>query len=158
MVLWVQPCGERIKSVVPEPDLYQANPHFADGVNHNIIQSEIDGGVYLRDLACGALLEIETHDWDCTMIYCGAGEALVRGHAWICPDWAKVYVCGSTWGGSMLKEAFVGRGMCLEFLHPRYRRVVTSPIIEIRVKNLEEHLDVTQPASGRIASPAERHR
>lgn len=34
----------------------------------------------------------------------------------------------------MLKKAYVGRGMHLEFLHPGYERpIVTSRIIEIRL-------------------------
>ncbi len=39
---------------------------------------------------------------------------------------------GSTWGGSMLKTKFVGRGMHLEFIHPVFRTVITSEIVEIR--------------------------
>jgi NAD-dependent oxidoreductase involved in siderophore biosynthesis len=44
-----------------------------------------------------------------------------------------VAIAGSTWGGSMLKQRFVGRGMHLEFCHPEYPTpIVTSPIQEIR--------------------------
>jgi hypothetical protein len=43
-----------------------------------------------------------------------------------------VYLAGSTWGGSMLKQSFIGRGMHLEFLHPVFQRILTSPIVEIR--------------------------
>lgn len=130
----------------PEPDLYQLNPHFSETVNHNIIQSEIDGGVYLRDVPCGAVLEIQTRDWDCTMIYCGEREALVTGHPRLCPEWVRVYVSGSTWGGSMLKEAFIGRGMHLEFLHPVHQRVVTSVIADVRMRDL-----VLEQTKGRSA-------
>jgi hypothetical protein len=45
-----------------------------------------------------------------------------------------VNVAGSTWGGSLLKLHFIGRGMHLEFLHPVYQRVVTSRIAEIHQK------------------------
>jgi hypothetical protein len=45
----------------------------------------------------------------------------------------QVAIAGSTWGGSMLKLQFVGRGMHLEFHHPEYATpIVTSPIQEIR--------------------------
>ena len=97
-----------------------------------MIQSEIDGGVYLQDLARGAVLEIETMDWTCTLVYCGDSEACVSGHPRFCPEPVRVFVAGSTWGGSMLKQFFIGRGMHLEFMHPEYKRVLTSPIIEIR--------------------------
>jgi hypothetical protein len=44
-----------------------------------------------------------------------------------------VTIAGSTWGGSMLKVRFIGRGMHLEFHHPAYSTpIVTSPIQEIR--------------------------
>jgi hypothetical protein len=45
----------------------------------------------------------------------------------------RVAIAGSTWGGSMLKLRFVGRGMHLEFSHPAYRTpIVTSPIQDVR--------------------------
>lgn len=139
---------------VPEPDLYRLNPHLSDAVNHNIIQSEIDGGIYLRDVPCGAVLEIQTHAWNCTMIYCGDREALVSGHPRLCPEWVRVYVSGSTWGGSMLKEAFIGRGMHLEFLHPVHQRVITSVIADVRVRELV--LDQTNAAAAEVGAGDER--
>jgi len=43
-----------------------------------------------------------------------------------------VTIAGSTWGGSMLKMRFIGRGMHLEFHHPAYSApIITSPIQEI---------------------------
>src|ERR1700736_4999636 len=36
--------------------LFVAHPHLSDSVNHNIIQSEIEGGVHLRDLPPGSVL------------------------------------------------------------------------------------------------------
>jgi len=45
----------------------------------------------------------------------------------------KITIHGSTWGGSMLKRRFIGRGMQLEFRHPDYSTpIVTSPIQEIQ--------------------------
>jgi hypothetical protein len=44
-----------------------------------------------------------------------------------------VAIAGSTWGGTMLKVRFLGRGMRLEFHHPAYRTpIITSPIREIK--------------------------
>ena len=59
-----------------------------------------------------------------------SGEA-VSGHPEFCPEPVRVQIAGSTWGGSMLKQYFIGRGMHLEFMHPKYRRVLTSAILEI---------------------------
>ena len=114
------------------PGLLSALPHWSDQVNANIVQSEVEGGVYLRNLSPGAVLEIETVDWICTLTYCGENEAWVSGHPEFCPEPVRVFVAGSTWGGSMLKQYFIGRGMHLELLQPARRRILTAPILEIR--------------------------
>ena len=114
------------------PCLFETSPHFTDELNRDIIRSEIEGGVYLRDLRRGDVLHIETEDWLCILQYCGEDEALVTGHRRICPHPVLVQIAGSTWGGSMLKQHFIGRGMHLEFNHPNHGRVVTASIIEIR--------------------------
>ena len=114
------------------PGLLSALPHWSDQVNANIVQSEVEGGVYLRNLSPGTVLEIETVDWICTLTYCGENEAWVSGHPEFCPEPVRVFVAGSTWGGSMLKQYFIGRGMHLELLQPARRRILTAPILEIR--------------------------
>ena len=120
------------ESGVLEPELYTPNPHFSDAINRNIIQSEIEGGVCLDRLAAGDRLVIETRDWICRLEYRGGDQVRISGHAVYCPEPVEVILCGSTWGGSLLKLHFIGRGMHMEFLHPVYGRVVTSRIEEIR--------------------------
>src|SRR5271166_776631 len=115
---------------IPNPTLYVANPNLSDAVNHNIIQSEIEGGVYLRDLSPGAVLAIQTRNRFYTLVSLGGEAALISGHPEFCPDPVEVRIQGSTWGGSMLKTKFVGRGMHLEFEHPVYHTVVTSRIVD----------------------------
>ena len=69
----------------------------------------------------------------------GGSEALISGHPQYCPEPVQVAISGSTWGGSMLKQRFIGRGMHLEFCHPEYRTpIVTSKIQEIRECPKEE--------------------
>ena len=114
------------------PSLFEINSHLSDDIKSNIVQSEIEGGVYLRDLRRGDVLEIETQDWVCRLVYCGDYEALVSGHPRLCPKPTRVQIAGSTWGGSMLKQYFIGRGMHLEFMHPICGRVLTSVILEIQ--------------------------
>jgi len=117
---------------VQAPDLFNPHPNLCDEVNRNIVQSEIEGGVYLDDLAEGAVLEVETqHHWY-TIVIGGRGEELIWGHPQYCPDPVPVRIAGSTWGGSMLKLRFVGRGMYLEFHHPAYPRILTSRVMDIR--------------------------
>ncbi len=109
------------------------NPYLSDQVNRNIIQSEIEGGVYLKDLPDEGKLEIETESRSYTLVNCGKGEALICGHPKFCPDPVRVRIHGSNWGGSMLKAEFLGRGMRMEFQHPDYDRpIITSRIVEIR--------------------------
>jgi len=115
-----------------EPTLFAAQPYFSDSVNHNIIQSEIEGGVYLRDLPRGSVLSIETENRFYTLVVMGDEQALISGHPEFCPAPELVQIQGSTWGGSMLKTRFIGRGMHLEFEHPVHRTVVTSRIVDIR--------------------------
>jgi len=116
---------------IPIPPSFEANPHFPDAVNHNIVQSEIEGGVYLRDLVPGASLFLQTMNRVYRVVVLGDGAALISGHPEFCPEPARVWILGSTWGGSMLKEKFLGRGMFLEFQHPVYRTILTSRIVDI---------------------------
>jgi len=132
---------------IPVPQFFNPSPYLSDEINRNIIQSEIEGGVYLRDLPCGAVLTIETQDWTCMLIYCDDGEALISGHPVFCPDPVRVHVSGSTWGGSMLKQAFIGRGMRLEMLHPRYGVLLTSPILDIHSHSLSHLIERALPNS-----------
>jgi hypothetical protein len=110
---------------------FAANPHFSDGVNGNIIGSEIEGGVFLQDLPPGSLLSIQTKSRVYEMVVLGNGAVLISGHPEFCPEPTEVNIQGSTWGGSMLKMKFLGRGMRLEFDHPS-GRILTSRILDIR--------------------------
>jgi hypothetical protein len=115
------------------------HPNLSDQVNHDIIQSEVEGGAYLDDLPADTTLEIQTqHRWY-TVVSCGGGQVWISGHPEFCPEPVLVRVAGSTWGGSMLKLRYVGRGMHLEFQHPDYRLpIITSRIVEIRQREQSE--------------------
>jgi hypothetical protein len=119
------------------------HPGFSDEVNRNIIQMEIEGGVHLDDLGEGAVLEVETQNHWYTIVNRGRGQALISGHPEYCPDPVPVRIEGSTWGGSMLKVRYIGRGMHLEFRHPTYKTILTSRIVEIRAvdHSLKTRLD-----------------
>ena len=108
------------------------HPNLSNEINHNIVQSEIEGGVYLRDLQPGAVLAIQTRNRSYRLVSLGEEAALISGHPEFCPEPVRVQVQGCTWGGSMLKTKFVGRGMHLEFIHPVHRTVITSQIVDIQ--------------------------
>ncbi len=100
------------------PQFFRCHPNLDDEVNRNIVESEIEGGAFLEDLPARAMLQIQTqHRWY-TVVHRGRGEAWIWGHPAFCPEPVLVRIEGSSWGGSMLKIGFVGRGMHLEFRHP----------------------------------------
>jgi hypothetical protein len=108
------------------------SPHLCDAVNSRIVQSEIEGGVHLRDVVPGTILEVRTQNRAYTIEYRGSGQALISGHPVFCPEPVLVNIHGSTWGGSMLKERYIGRGMCLEFAPPTTPAITTSVIVDVR--------------------------
>jgi hypothetical protein len=115
------------------------HPNLSDEVNRNIVRSEIEGGVFLDGVQPATVLQIQTQHHCYTAVLLGDSQALISGHPKYCPHPVLVAIAGSTWGGSMLKLHFVGRGMHLEFHHPEYRTpIVTSPIQEI--------LECTEPS------------
>ena len=123
------------KAAVPVPKPFMPHPNFSDEVNRNIVQSEIEGGVCLDDLSEGARLEVETQNRWYTILIHDGGEQLIWGHPQYCPDPVPVRIAGSTWGGSMLKLRFIGRGMHLEFWHPVFHTIKTSRIVDIRASD-----------------------
>ncbi|MCU1237237.1 MAG: hypothetical protein JWP63_5204 [Candidatus Solibacter sp.] len=104
-------------------------------MNGNIVQSEIEGGVHLRDLVPGTVLEVRTQNRAYTIRYKGWDQAEISGHPVFCPHPVPVTIHGSTWGGSMLKTRYIGRGMRLEFGHAKSDPIRTSIILEVRSLN-----------------------
>jgi len=124
--------GVALTEFCDNPRLFVPSPHLCDAVNGRIVQSEIEGGVHLRDVAPGTVLEVRTQNRAYTIEYRGSGQALISGHPVFCPEPVLVNIHGSTWGGSMLKERFIGRGMCLEFAPPATQAITTSMIVDVR--------------------------
>ncbi len=114
--------------------MHSTSPHqnLSDEINHTIVQSEIEGGVYLSDLPDGICLEVETEHHLYSLRSSGGGRAWISGHPHYCPDPVEVIVGGSSWGGSLLKCSYIGRGMRLEFWHPAHELIKTSRICGIR--------------------------
>ena len=124
--------GMDTRTSLPKPDLFVPHRNLSDEINRNIVQSEIEGGVYLDDLPQGAELDVQTQNRHYKIVNRGHGQAMISGHPKFCPSPVLVRIHGSNWGGSMLKVRFIGRGMHLEFRHPEYRTIMTSRIVEIR--------------------------
>ena len=133
-------------------ELFRPHPGLSDRINHNIIQSEIEGGVHLDSLAEGEELEVETQNRRYRILNRGGGRVLISGHPRYCPQPLPAYIHGSTWGGSMLKTRFIGRGMCLEFGPVGGRVITTSRIVEIRAIPAKQE----QAADDRALVPCRR--
>jgi hypothetical protein len=105
---------------------------LSDEINRDIVQSEIEGGVHLRDLLPGTVVEVQTRNLLYKIVSEQDGEAWISGHPLYCPEPVLVAIHGSTWGGSMIRERFIGRGMHLEFGHPDFYQVTTSRILDVQ--------------------------
>ncbi|MBV8051443.1 MAG: hypothetical protein JOZ80_09655 [Acidobacteriaceae bacterium] len=124
--------------------MFMPHPNLSDEINRNIVQSEIEGGVLLSALPPSTVLHIETQNHRYTAVLLGGSEAMLSGHPEFCPEPVQVAISGSTWGGAMLKQRYIGRGMHLEFCHPDYRTpIITSRIQEIREQSSDERKDQT---------------
>ncbi len=114
--------------------MFAPHQNLSDPINRNIIRSEIEGGVDLHDLPVESTLEVETRNRAYMLVMQSDGQALISGHPEYCPEPVLVRINGSNWGGSMLKTAYLGRGMRLEFRHPGFDGlIVTSTIRDIRL-------------------------
>ena len=115
-----------------ESGMFQPHANLSDGINRNVVLSEIEGGVDLRKAPPGAIFEVRTENRSYRLVHQGWGEALISGHPQFCPEPVLVRIHGSTWGGSMIKENFIGRGMHLEFVRPDSLPITTSKVLEVR--------------------------
>jgi len=104
--------------------------YFPDIVNDRMIRSEIEGGVHLSRLAPGTVLEVQTQNHVYTIVTRKWSDVDISGHPDFCPEPIAATIHGSTWGGSMLKQDFIGRGMHLEF-QIRFP-ITTTRILDIR--------------------------
>ena len=114
------------------PGLFKKFSCLSKDINSRIVKSEIEGGVYLDSLDDGASLVVETKNRNYRLEFRDGGT-FISGHPVFCPDPVSVSIRGSSWGGSMLKVDYIGRGMHLEFYHPSFQTIITSRIVEIRL-------------------------
>jgi hypothetical protein len=138
----------------PDTRLFKTSPCLCDAINRGMVQSEIEGGVDLRNLPEGSVVLIETQNRTYTMVNYGKGAALLHGHPEFCPEPVLVTIHGSTWGGAVLKYCFIGRGMQLEFRHPAYERpIITSVVKDIREQPASRPARLRNSDSPRTAQP-----
>ena len=117
---------------MPGVDFFMPHPNLGNEINHDICQSEMEGGVLLDDLPVGAKLELQTKYHCYILENRGNHEVLISGHPTYCPAPVLAKLHGSTWGKSLIKLHYIGRGMQLEFRHPQLGVIRTSRIQEVR--------------------------
>jgi len=105
------------------------HPNLSNEINSNIAQSEIEGGVFLKDLPVGAVLHVRTRNTSYT-VEKRADGLYISGHAEYCPEPVSCHIHGSTFGGSMLKVGFIGRGMHMEFTAEGHPGIITTSAIQ----------------------------
>lgn len=129
-----------IKTVPREPS--KPHPNLSDDINRNIIDSEVNGGVWVtrpygakvKDepfLPVGKGLLVTTQSRQYYIRKTGENVFTIQGHPKYCPVPTVCRIHGSTWGGSMIKIGWVGRGMYLEFSTDEHHGIRTSEIQDV---------------------------
>lgn len=90
-------------------------------------------GLHLGALEPLTQLEVETRNtvYRVTVLEPEEWRIVVRGGRFF-PCETTAYLCGSGYGGALLRVAWIGVGLCCEF-SAGGQRVVTSPVREVRV-------------------------
>lgn len=84
-------------SKMPDPNYFRSHPNLSDEINHNIAESEIEGGVFLKDILEGQEVDIETQNRHYTLVK-KEGKVFLWGHPAYCALPTEVRLNGSTWG------------------------------------------------------------
>mgnify|MGYP001609689997 CR=1 FL=1 len=89
--------------------------NLAPEINKAIQASDEAGGVWLKDVKGELRVQTRNTMYEIKENPRESAQWLIRGHAKFCPNWSECSIHGSTFGGSMLKMGFIGRGMYMEY-------------------------------------------
>jgi hypothetical protein len=94
-------------------------------------ETALRGGVEIAGLPALTTLDIQTHNTHYQVILLDPNEskAIVQGGRFFTQP-SEVYLCGSSYGGTLLKMAWIGYDMRMEIMSEG-RRIVTSPVVSI---------------------------
>ena len=121
------------------------HPNLSEDINRRITESELFGGIWASEptgvngigenvMPVGAVVEVETLHNVYRIEKRAHGGFFIDGHPEICPDPTPCSIHGSTWGSSMIKVGWIGRGMHLEFSIPNHAgHFTTTQIQAVRV-------------------------
>lgn len=117
--------------------LPDAHPNLSPALNAKVAQTLIEGGADLTKLPVGRALIVKTENTTYRIERVKEGRKdcpfLISGHPRICPEPVRAGISGSTFDrGGMLRMAFVGRQMNMEFyVQGNSRTYSTTTISEI---------------------------
>lgn len=94
---------------------------------------DAEGGIDLRQVKPGTVIEVETRNNTYTLIPQASGETTIWGHPEYCPEPALIAGLGGAYSNGLFREGYLSPGMRLSF-PIEGRRVSTSSIIAIRPK------------------------
>lgn len=99
-------------------------------------ETALHGGVETAGLPALTKLNVQTHNTHYQIILLDPNEstALVQGGRFFTHP-SEVYLCGSSYGGTLLKMAWIGYGMRMEIMS-KGRRIVTSPVVSVETVDL----------------------
>jgi hypothetical protein len=114
--------------------MLHANPHRV--VDFPAVQPGSEEGVYLNDLADGAVVDIDTQHSHYRLVKRDHAHVCISGHPRFCPEPVEVEIEGSVGyaSGLLPHPGYIGRGMYLIFKHPFFNLVTTSRIREIHTR------------------------
>lgn len=107
------------------------HPNLSGELNRKIEEATILGGAWIEKLPKGKALRVKTLNSTYIIRKDGDGYLWISGHYRYCPDPIQCNIHGSTFGGSVIRVGFIGRGMHLEVGLPSGRVMITSPIQEV---------------------------
>ena len=104
-------------------------------LDHCVNNSSEDQGIHISRLAPfqGVQIQTQNNPYSLFVLEPSEGKVLVRGGQYF-PDFKEAYLCGSTWGGSILRLGWIGLGMCLE-IYVDGMRIVTTPLKALSVED-----------------------
>lgn len=110
------------------------NSNLHPDILRNIDDSKKNGGIWLDKLALGTQIEVQTRNTLYKIEVLLGGKFKIKGGTYF-PRSAIGSIAGSTWGGSMLKQNWLGVDMHMELYHPSgdHGRITTTAVRSLKV-------------------------
>lgn len=110
--------------------------HWTPEIIRNIRQSNSDGGVFIDTLPVGTVVQAITETSTYTVTIVDPTKRIVTiedPNFFFIPQ--EVILNGSTWGGSMIRAGWIGRGMYMEIIRPERRKFISEQVVDFIVQN-----------------------